>query len=85
MRNYLSRKKLKYATYEMPMINNDLGVLPQESVFEPLLWNIMYNGVLRLNFPHDIHVFNLAYNKAIVIVAIKFTSDRIENQGGHST
>lgn len=42
--------------------------IPQESVFAPLLWNIMYNGVPTLRPPDDIISIGFADNIGITIV-----------------
>ena len=48
------------------------GVVPQGSVLDPLLWNILYDRVLRLPIPRGVQIIGCADDIAVTIVAKKF-------------
>ena len=41
--------------------------VPQGSVLGPLLWNVMYDGILRLKFPKGTHIIGFADDIALMI------------------
>ena len=43
--------------------------VPQESVLGPLLWNVMYDGILRLKLSANAEIIGIADDIAIVLVA----------------
>jgi len=43
--------------------------VPQGSILGPTLWNIMYNGVLRLQLPNNVQSVGFADEIAIIVVA----------------
>ena len=43
--------------------------VPQGSVLRPLIWNIMYDGVLRLRLPNGTTIVGFADDIAIVSIA----------------
>ena len=58
--------------------------IPQGSVFGPLLWNVMYDGNLRLNLPANAEIIGFADHIAILLVAknipqIEFSLDPISS------
>ena len=50
------------------------GGVPQGSVLGPLLWNIMYDGVLRLRVPDGVKIVGFADDLAVVVTG-KLLSD----------
>lgn len=48
---------------------NITGGAPQASVLGPLLWNIMHDGLLRLEISQCVKLVAYAYDVAIVVVA----------------
>ena len=51
------------------------GVL-QGSALGPLLWNIMYDGVLRLRLPENAKIIDFADDLAVV-VTVKYTEEAL--------
>ena len=72
--DYLNDRLLRYDT-EAGIKNYTVnGGVPQGSVLGPLLWNIMYDGVLRLPVPEGATIIGFADDIAIVVSA-KFTEE----------
>lgn len=67
--HYLSERRLRYHTDEGPKYAQVTAGVPQGSVLGPLLWNIMYDGVLRLDLPGKVRLVGFADDVAIVTVA----------------
>lgn len=67
--SYLSQRKLKYNSDEGTKYYDVTAGVPQGSVLGPLLWNIMYDGILRLELPEKTTIVGFADDIAIVVTA----------------
>ncbi|GBP78994.1 Putative 115 kDa protein in type-1 retrotransposable element R1DM [Eumeta japonica] len=67
--SYFTGRVLKYDTKNGPKEYDITGGVPQCSILGPLLWNIMYEIILRLNIPRCVKLVAYADDVAVVIVA----------------
>lgn len=66
IQNYLSERKIVGEEFDK---NMTAGV-PQGSVLGPTLWNILYNGLLKLLVPEDTTLVAYADDLAVIVKAI---------------
>lgn len=66
--SYFSGRKLRYSTDEGMKYYSVSSGVPQGSVLGPLLWNIMYDGVLNLHLPPKTTIVGFADDIAVVVV-----------------
>ncbi|KRG00396.1 uncharacterized protein Dwil_GK27616, partial [Drosophila willistoni] len=65
--SYFTNRRLRYSTVDgLEEYSISAGV-PQGSVLCPLLWNSMFDGVLRLNFDPGTRIFRFADDIAVVV------------------
>ncbi|CAB0039258.1 unnamed protein product [Trichogramma brassicae] len=83
--SYLSARSLDYDTEDGPESYRVTAGVPQESVLGPILWNVMYDAVLRLNFGGNVKIVGFADDIALVAVAIGQApvADRIRSELYH--
>lgn len=67
--SYFNDRILIYTTDAGPKTRKITGGVPQGSVLGPLLWNIMYNGILRLSLPRGTRMVGFADDVALLVIA----------------
>ncbi|OXU27710.1 hypothetical protein TSAR_015471 [Trichomalopsis sarcophagae] len=67
--DYLKDRILLYDTEDITKTYKTTGSVPQGSVLGPPTWNIMYDGVLKLQLPKGETVVGFADDIAVAVVA----------------
>ena len=78
LNNYFQDRKVKYRTDDEEKEYVVMVGVPQGSVIGKILWNIMYDGVLRLQLPNGSTIVGFADD--IAIVSVSKTVKKIEEE-----
>lgn len=65
----LSDRTLYYDTSQGKKSYNITSGVPQDTVLGPTLWNIMYNGILKINLPGYAKLVGFADDVAIIVTS----------------
>nr|XP_034195162.1 uncharacterized protein LOC117611332 [Osmia lignaria] len=70
IRSYLDERWIVYNAAEGELNFQVFGGVPQGSVIGPILWNLVYDGLLRVRLRRDVHQVAYADDIGIVIVDV---------------
>ncbi|CAB0028404.1 unnamed protein product [Trichogramma brassicae] len=81
----VKKMKIPYLSYfstENPMMALDLTFIGKGSVLGPILWNVMYDTILRLRLDEGVRIIGLADD--IAVVAVAGTTYEVEDLLSHA-
>ncbi|CAB0043767.1 unnamed protein product [Trichogramma brassicae] len=81
-RNYFQARVLEYDTDDGPESCNITAGVPQGSVFGQILWNVMYDTILRLILDEGVRI--IGFTDDIAVVAVAGTTYEVEDLLSHA-